>query len=54
MRVHLQGCHIIMHSIIGVPISTVASDDLGHVQNRVMHKQDMFPDMVFDSSICSR
>ena len=54
MRVHLQGCHIIMHSIIGVPISSAASGDLGHVQNRVTRKQDMFPDMVFDSSIRSR
>jgi len=54
MRAHPHGCHIIMHSIKGVPISSVASGDLGHVQNRVTRKQDMFPDMVFGSSIRSR
>jgi hypothetical protein len=41
-------CHIIMHLIVGVPISFTASPVVGHISNRITPKHQCFPDKLFD------
>ena len=50
LSVFTQRCHIIMHLVVGVPISHSASLFVGHVEKRVTHRQDMSPDRVFGFS----
>lgn len=48
--------HLSVLTRMGVTLSysLAASHDVGHVEDRVTRRQDMFPDMVFDSSIRDR